>query len=208
MYHNWKRLLALLLLIFAVAGNAHSANILGVRWLFQNMELLPDDFAGNSPKMTVSPYLGGYLRSGEFLYIGTAYNNIKSDFDAGGEITGRIIQPYAGIRYYIGPRNKRDVTPYIGAEFYKSFTSLKNDADSVYNSEDVQFLEKLYAPWGFAFSVGADYGAADALYFGMEAGLQWAFSKPEAQGGSIYGNLKQDRRDIRLYTLIHIDFLW
>ena len=203
-----RRLLLVIILLILFAGNAHPANILGIRWLFHNMELLPEDFRGITPQTTVSPYLGGYLKSGEFLYIGATYNNIKSDINQGGEIYGRAIQPYAGIRYYIGPRNKGDVIPYIGAEFYKTYTNLNADTTILLNSEDVKYLEKLYEPWGFTIAVGADYGIAKTFYFGMEAGLQWAFTKPESDGGNVYGIIKEDRRAIRLYTLLHLDFLW
>jgi hypothetical protein len=207
---NLRRSLLISIVITLFFSSFCSAyTILGLKWGFYSSELLPDDFSGDLPSRFVEPYLGGFLAGGEFFYVGASYNSVKvKNETSGGEIYGRIIRPCIGIRYYIGQRTKNDVIPYVAGEIFKSYTRLEFPDGLNYNSEDIEYLEKLYSPWGFSFGLGTDYGVNDFFSLGMETGLRFYYSKPESSGGLVYGTVKEKRREIRLYTLIHLNFSW
>ena len=195
-------------MVLILIPSSSAMNLLGMRWGYFNSDLLPGDYNGSAPDRIVGPYLGGYLAGGEFFYVGAYYNSVKVKKTSGSEIYGRVLQPYAGIRYYIGSHAKNNVVPYIMTEFYKSFTKLEGYASITYNSEDIDYLKKLYSPWGYSVGMGADYGVSKAFFIGMEVGLKWFYTKPDAHGGNVFGTVNEKRRETRLYTLLHLNFAW
>ncbi|MCP4633035.1 MAG: hypothetical protein GY855_08910 [candidate division Zixibacteria bacterium] len=207
---KWTRVVFLILLIVLLNVSISSAfNLLGISWGYYNKDLLPEDFAGTSSDRIFNPYIGGNLAGGEVFYIGGAYNNIKlSENGQDAELYGRILQVYAGFRYYMMPHKKGLTSPYVVTELFKSYTKIEQKNQTTYNSEDINYLKKLYQPWGFSAGIGIDYTISAPFFIGLETGLRWSFAKPKANNGNVFGTRSENLREIRLYSIIHIDFSW
>jgi len=91
--------------------------------------------------------------------------------------------PHVGVKFYLKPRTSGDITPYLQAGFFKTFTSV-NIGDPWDTPQEIAFEEELYkevlSPFGFYPAFGVEYYFSDNFSLGGEMGVRFSFGTGEA----------------------------
>ncbi len=203
-----KNGLSLLLSFFFLLISAEPAwaTVFGIRLGFFNSGLLPSEYQNIASERFTGAYLGQYFSGDHLIYLGLSYDNIKFESrEPSKEISGRIYQPFVGLRYTLQSVSKQNLNPYLCGEYFRSYTNL--NGGNLYTAKELGNLKDAYSPWGFAFGFGASYSINNALIFGAETGLKWFYSDVALVGEDPALAQYKDYRQIRHYILLYLDFL-
>ncbi|MBD3234289.1 MAG: hypothetical protein GF315_11255 [candidate division Zixibacteria bacterium] len=189
-----------------IGAELASGTVFGVRLGFFNSGLLPSEYQNTIPDRFTGAYLGRYFTGGHLVYLGLSYDNIKFESRVpSAEISGRIYQPFVGLRYALGSSSNRNLRPYLCGEYFRSYTNL--DSGNLFTAEERDNLEEAYSPWGFAIGFGTAYNSGNAVIFGAETGLKWFYTDVALVGENHSLTNYKNYRQIRHYILLYLDFV-
>ena len=208
-----KRKLLLQLLLAALLASflrpdAFSQTLFGVRFSGSHQEVLAADFEADRPSISFGSFLGKDINAKETIYFGVDYASFRVEGQPGGQVYSRQFIPWLGLRYYLKPRFKDKVSPALVLEVFKTYTKLKHSQGAVYSEGDLEYLEKLYAPWGFIPSFSAEYVYSRAFSLSGQAGLKFSYSKASISGSSNFQDGETKFKSALGFVSIILNFRW
>jgi hypothetical protein len=206
-----KFLLQLLLATFVATSlrpDGFSQTLFGVRFSGSHQEVLPADFEADRVSVSFGSFLGKDVDAKKTVYLGIDYASFRVRSQPGGEIYSRQFIPWLGLRYYLQPRFREKVSPVLVVEVFKTYTRLKHSQGAVYSDGDLEYLERLYAPWGFVPSFSAEYVYSSALSLSGQAGLKFSYSKASISGSSNFQEGETRSRSVLGFVSVILNFRW
>jgi len=202
------QLLLLTLLATSLRTDGFSQMLFGVRFSGSHQETLPADFEADHMSTSFGSFLGKDVNAKETVYLGVDYATFSVGSEPGGEVYSRQFIPWLGLRYYLQPRFQDKVSPALVLEVFKTYTKLKHSQGAVYSGKDLEYLEKLYAPWGFIPSFYAEYVYSRALSLSGQAGLKFSYSKASISGSSNFQDGETKFKSVLGFVSIILNFRW
>lgn len=206
-----KILLQLLLLAFLttfLCFDGYSETLFGVRFSGSHQEVLPPDFQRDHIGISLGSFLGKDINAKETICFGVDYAAFSVRSEPGGEVYSRQFVPWLGLRYYLRPRSEDKVSPALVLEVFKTYTKLKHSQGGVYSNEDIEYLQRLYAPWGFIPSFYAEYVYSRAFSLSGQAGLKFSYSKASISGSSNFQDGETKFKSVLGFVSLILNFRW
>jgi len=131
-------------------------------------------------------------------YIGLDYFSISASADLGDlggdlEASGSLLMPHIGAKLFL---SANEVKPYVFGNFFKSFASVKVEADGedMLGDEATDMIKDLLGFWGIKVGFGAEYSVNEKFSIGGEWGLNMLFAgaKIEADAADLGLDLDTD----------------
>jgi len=168
------------LLIMGMFLNSQAKVAFGVRTLSFHNSIIPMDQSFGS-------YFGLNAGTSVVILAGVDYGRLGVTIESSGmgfsekdEFSASYLMPHGGIKFYLKPKAKGDVVPYLLADVFKSFASVDlGDEDEL---EDQ--AEDLLSPFGLNPAFGAEYCASDNFTVGGELGVRLSFTSTESKNGT------------------------
>ncbi len=214
-----KVLITLIVCAFVLAGvNAQSrAEInFGVKSSTIHHSIIPMDNSMGS-------YFGASLGQNLVLLGGLDYGRLGVSVELSGgsleleksSVSVSYLQPHAGLKMYLKPREEGKVSPYLLGEVFKCFGSVDlGDLGNIglldTSSIDIGYVEDrvkdLLSPYGIVGGFGSEYYFSDGFGIGGEVGLQLAFTSTESNDEGLKTKLSLNRYFI--YAAFSFNFRW
>jgi hypothetical protein len=182
--------------------------IFGVRLSGPPQQNLPSDFAADYGTVSFGSFLGKDISGKETVYLGVDYSSFSVKSDPGGEIYSRQFVPWVGLRYYLSPRFEEKVAAALCLEVFKTYTKLRHNQGGVYSDGDLEYLEDLYAPWGFTPCLSVEYLYSSFFSLSGQAGLRFSYSKGSISGSSNFADGETKLKTVSGFGSMILNFRW
>lgn len=182
--------------------------LFGVRLSGPPQRNLPSDFAADYGAISFGSFLGKDISGKEAVYLGVDYSRFSVQSDPGGEIYSRQLVPWVGLRYYLSPRFQEKVAAALCVEVFKTYTKLRHTQGGLYSEGDIEYLQNLYAPWGFTPCLSAEYFCSSSFSLSGQAGLRFSYSKASISGSSNFADGETRLKTVSGFVSMILNFRW